>query len=85
MPTEGGAVYEQIIAWVALVVFAPVYLPAYYVSYPKDYLLLAAEYVEIWTFGIPYWTSSYLAEVFASYQSLLGLYLISLIQGAISG
>ena len=86
MSTAEGPLYEQIIAWVALVVLAPVYLPSYYasyISYPWDYLLLAAEYVEKYTYAIPYWVSQYLAELYGFYKTLLGTYLISLIQEAI--
>ena len=40
------------------------------------------EYIETYTYAIPYWVSSYLFETVASYISLSGLWLISFIQGA---
>ena len=40
------------------------------------------EYIETYTYAIPYWVSSYLFATVASYMSLSGLWLISFIQGA---
>ena len=85
MPTSAESpLYEKIIAWLALTVFAPMYLPDYFVGMPLDYALIGLDYVEKFTFAIPYYVSQYAATLVGFYTTTLGVYLISLIQGAIS-
>ena len=79
VPPADDSLTSQIVAWAALVIMAPL---AFLATPYKLVWNVIPEYIETYTFAIPYWVSSYLSSVLASYMSLLGLYLISVIQGA---
>ena len=78
MVDDQGA-YAQIINWVALITMMPLVLAA---APYKFVIQVIPEYIESYTYAIPYWVSSYLFATIASYGSLFGLWIISAIQGA---